>query len=150
MTSSPVRFVDEFVAKLVKCVRDPAIRECDAQLDPQAKGRTAERWRAAGREGRLTRTLVPDCVDSVLYYLLLAIDLGHIDIRYVAESGEVASLDGSQFAAGLAGEFIGDDEWLKANSTERYWRESIPVDISEALATYDEDSPNDEDDPDPN
>lgn len=114
--------IEEFARLLMQHVRDEAIESCDNCLDPEATHVKAQRWKqriqdndAAG----LANVLIPDCVDSVLFYLMNAIDQGLLDLSFKASNGNLVnlSIDGG---SELAGWCIGTDAWREAYSKCRF------------------------------
>lgn len=114
--------IEEFASALVREVRDAAIRSCDGQLNPSSKTPMATRWRQAmtGDRGAETiRTVLPDCVDETLFYLLRAIDQGVLQLSYIGESGEVVDLTETGLGE-LAGWYMGSGGWRARYSAEPF------------------------------
>lgn len=112
--------LDSFGKALVEA-RDASIRSLDGGLVAARGGNNAlwaKRWRDAERAGKLPEALIPECVDSALFYLLDAIDKGRLRLRFEDESGEEIDLGESQE---LAGWLIGEspDAWRQRFSKER-------------------------------
>ena len=112
--------LDSFAKALVEA-RDASIRSLDGGLLAARGGNKAlwaRRWRDAERAGKLPEALIPECVDSALFYLLDAIDNGRLRLRFEDESGEEIDLGESQE---LAGWLIGEspDAWRQRFSKER-------------------------------
>lgn len=103
----------EFVRQLVRHVRDPAIQESDIALRPDCTASTALRWRSLG----VVRAdvVIPDVVDSTLFWLLRAIDEGQFKLLYVPPDGEPVDLTDEGLGE-LAGWYLGD---LAELSSER-------------------------------
>jgi hypothetical protein len=115
------KHIEEFARILVQEVRDMAIRNCDSQLEPESQTLIAKRWRKAASvaKGQLPpREIVPDCVDSAVFYLLHAIDQGLLPLRFVSKSGEVVDLAEDGMGE-LAGEYMCSGGWREM-SKERY------------------------------
>lgn len=111
--------VEEFARLLVEQVRDRSIRNCDLNLRVDAKSTTAKRWRDAGVvDGPAVNTLIPECVDAAIYFLLAAVDDGVLRLRFEASDGTVIDL-GEDGLGELAGWFIGADGWREAYSAQR-------------------------------
>src|ERR1700744_5957391 len=68
----------EFAKILVQHVRDTAIKSCDARLrSNNSKSPIAHRWQNALKTGDMLKfgeTIIPDCVDDTIFFLLEAID----------------------------------------------------------------------------
>jgi hypothetical protein len=114
----------EYFAKLlVQEVRDMAIANCDMLLGPNAKGPTANRWRAALASGvshkQFAKAIIPDCVDSALFYLLHAIDTGTLHMSLTVPDGNTMDLT-HEGKAELAGWYMGSDGWRAAYSQQRF------------------------------
>lgn len=113
--------IEEF-AKLLIEVRDRSIEGCDSNLEPETKGPVAERWRSqlgAGSPKDVALTVIPDCVDETLFYLLEAIDSGLLRISFTASNGNVIDLP-SEGMAELAGWYMGSEGWRRAHSGQRF------------------------------
>jgi hypothetical protein len=85
--------LDSFARALVEA-RDASIRSLDGGLVAARGGSNAlwaKRWRAAERAGQLPEALIPECVDSALFYLLDAIDNGRLRLRFDSVSGETSA-----------------------------------------------------------
>jgi hypothetical protein len=74
----PKAEIEEFARLLVREVRDKAIANCDMLLESNGNSPPAKRWREKinGTSKELGSTMIPDCVDQTLFYLLHAIDTG--------------------------------------------------------------------------
>ncbi len=112
--------IEEFAKTLMASVRDAAIRENDLVF--LAKDATATRWRDAAAcrsHEEFAKAIIPEIVDSVLYYLLYAIDDGQLKLSYTASSGKIVDLakDGE---SELAGWYIGCDAWRAKYAKERF------------------------------
>lgn len=116
------RQIDEFAKILVQEVRDAAIRECDIAQKPECQAITAKRWRRLGAADAvpLMKTVIPDCIDEALFFLLHAIDQGILRLQFVTADGEVVDL--SRDGKGeMAGWYAGGSEgWLAMYSKERF------------------------------
>ena len=114
--------VTEFARTLVRQVRDPAISSCDRQLDPSSRAPVAVRWRQAlvgGTPVDAVRTVIPDCVDEVLFYLLQAIDQGVLRLCFTDEAGEVVDLTEAGLGE-LSGWYMGSAGWRAQYSEQRF------------------------------
>lgn len=116
--------IEEFAKLLMQHVRDSAISSCDMLLDPDCNSVDAERWRKYQQLGPvddLLREVIPDCVDTALFYLLNAIDEGVLPISFKASSGKVIDLveAGESEMAGW-GAMGGADGWRARFSKERF------------------------------
>jgi hypothetical protein len=111
--------LEEFGKLLVEHVRDAAIQSCDRRRRPDARGAVAARWQKAGGEGgaALASTLIPDCVDEAIFYLLNALDQGLIELRFSTRDGKEVALheDGE-----LAGWYTMTEGWVAKYSQERF------------------------------
>lgn len=111
----------EFAKILVQDVRDKAIKNCDIRLrSNNVKSPSTKRWLDAKRTGNLDefgQTLIPDCVDETIFYLLEAIDAGvlNITLNIPTEEGINLTTDGS---GELSGWYSG--QWISEYSNERF------------------------------
>jgi len=113
--------LNEFAKLLVQNVRDLAIRSCDVQLyTNNMKSPTAKRWRDAKNGGNIDKfaeTVIADSVDDAIFYLLLAVDEGVLNISFNAPNGKVVSLTPDVLGE-LGGYYAG--EWRSKYSAERW------------------------------
>lgn len=113
------KHIEEFARILVNHVRDAAIRDCDMDSASESSSVGARRWRDLGstQAQPLMSAVIPDCVDTTLFWLLDAIDQGIMNIQFVAEDGSVVDLvrDG---LGELAGSYIGNESWRSQFSKE--------------------------------
>ncbi len=117
----PSAEIEEFGKRLIRWVRDRAIAGCDMNLRPDAKYPAAKRWKAAVAEGSsdaAIRTVVPDCVDVTIFYLLNAIDEGVLKLSFRAENGETVDLTRDGLSE-LAGWYAGEG-WRQRHSKQRF------------------------------
>ncbi len=117
----PSAEIDEFVRILVTEVRDEAIACCDIELQPQANGPVAKRWRnklGSGSCNELAAEMIPDCVDLALGALLDAIDNGLLRLSFVATTGKVVDLT-EEGMGELTGWYMGG-EWISKYSQQRF------------------------------
>ena len=104
----PKTVIEEFAEILVREVRDEAIRACDRlYLNSESKD-DAER-----------KMLIANCVDEAIGYLLLAIDQGRFQLRFVASGGRVIDLV-TEGDSELCGWYMGSGGWRAAYAKERF------------------------------
>jgi hypothetical protein len=118
----PKAEIEEFAKVLVKEVRDRAIVSCDNQLQDHANGPVAKRWRENLKDSTcraLAVTMIADCVDDTLFYLLHAIDTGALRLSFTAANGTVVDLT-TDGRAELAGWLMGGDGWIAEYSKQRF------------------------------
>jgi hypothetical protein len=126
----PSRQVEEFAKILVREVRDAAIRECDLARRPSAQSIRAKHWRKLGiRECEsVAEAIIPDCVDTAIFYLLMAIDQEMLRLQFVTADGEVVDLNRDGFGE-LAGWYVGDEDgWAAMYSEQRHSILTGPLD----------------------
>lgn len=122
----PKSNISIFAEKLVRLVRDPAIQACNISLEPRGRGPQSEKWKAILENTNLEdvkNIIVPDCVDSAIFYLLDAIDNDHIRLLFVAPDGQVVDLNDEGMWE-MAGRYAEEDDegWRL-----RYSKEKIPM-----------------------
>ena len=80
----PAPEIEEFARKLIKSVRDSAIKSCDMNLRQDVRAAPAKRWRELGATdvAQAAEVLVPDSVDEAVFYVLNAIDQGILNLTY--------------------------------------------------------------------
>ncbi len=113
--------LEEFAKAFVGCMRDAAIQASDLKLQSDAHGAVAKRWRRAAREETATefaRVIIPDVVDSTIFYLLYAIDEGLLKLTYTASNGAAVDLT-EQGLSELAAWYMGSGGWRAMYSKER-------------------------------
>ena len=113
------REIEEFAEALVREVRDRAISASDALLEPQAKSPPSARWRTAKVKADAAQLVIADAVDHALFYLLHAIDNGHIRLKFISESGKEIDLT-EEGLAELAGSYGSSGGWCAKYSKERF------------------------------
>ena len=118
----PSQEIEEFAKLLVKYVRDEAIKSCDVQLGTDnMNSPIAKRWQSAISKGateELAKAVIADCVDDTIFFFLLAIDQGILDISF--KTSNKKEIDLSREGLGeLAGWYTG--EWRSAYSGERHY-----------------------------
>lgn len=111
--------LSRFAKVLLATVRDAAINGLDGNLRPDARSRTAKRWRAAGiSAGSQSSVLIPDSVDAAIYFLLKAMDDGVLHLKLVEADGNEVDLS-EEGMGELAGWYVGPEGWREQYSTER-------------------------------
>lgn len=105
--------IEQLAKALIEKVRDRAIQNSDFSLSSHARGPAARRWREAASHHaplEFARTIMPDVVHRVVFYLLKAIDDGSLKLTFTAPSGTQVELtkDGHDE---LAGWYLGSDGW---------------------------------------
>jgi hypothetical protein len=111
--------IEEFGKILVQNIRDAAIRSSD--LTFQSNGPTGKRWRHAARDSTpeaFAKMAIPDIVDDTLFYLLQAIDEGHLKLSFSASNGKTVDLS-SEGLGELSGWYAGRG-WRDVYSKERF------------------------------
>lgn len=112
--------IEEFAKILVQWVRDAAIASNDRALSEEHV--LAKRWRGAAAHGSpetFVKVLVPDVVDSTLFYLLHAIDDGLLKLSFTASNGNTVDLS-TEGLSELAGWYKGANGWIEEYSKERF------------------------------
>ena len=113
--------ISSFAEALVRLVRDRAIRNCDARLNPGTRSPIGKHWLAA-LNGKNPKTIgdiiIPDCVDEVIFCLLNAIDEGGLKLAYVSQNGKIVDLSEGGLGE-LAGWYMGADNWRDKFSSQR-------------------------------
>jgi hypothetical protein len=113
--------ITEFAQLVVRNIRDNAIRSSDNQLHAQnMNAPIAKRWREARESGDIDKfgeSIIADCVDDTIFYLLLAIDEGLINLSFKSSSGKNVALS-DEIMGELGGWYMG--EWRSEYSSERY------------------------------
>lgn len=110
--------LSEFASRLVRHVRDEAIASCDGQVRRGAVNALTRRWADALDLGgaEALAAVIPDVVDTTVFYLLQAIDAGELDLAFTTSGGVQVTLGESGELAGL---YLMSDGW-RTLSTERY------------------------------
>lgn len=120
--------IEEFARILVREVRDRAIVGCDVQLQPHANGPVAKRWRehiiTGGSSEALADSMIPDCVDDAIFYLLHAIDAGALHLSFVASDGSVVDLT-NEGEGELAGWYMMSKEGWRSQYTEQRFADDL-------------------------
>ncbi len=115
----PTPEIEEFAKTLVQQVRDAAIRNCDALLQPQADSPVARRWKALVADSSDVRIVVPDAVDEAVFGVLQAIDQGLLRLKYVSLGGREVDLT-EEGRGELSGWYMGSGGWRALYSAERF------------------------------
>lgn len=118
----PTNEINEFARLLVRHVRDQAIRSCDRQLDPASRTPIGIRWREVLGDSpavEVARTVIPDCIDEVIFSLLQAVDQGILALSYTGENGETVNLHQDGLGE-LSGWYMGTGGWRAQYSQERF------------------------------
>jgi hypothetical protein len=116
--------VEEFAKLLIQHVRDEAIASCNMIRNPNCNSVDAIRTRQtmqAGDMDRLLEAVIPDFVDTTLFYLLHAIDDGLIQLSFKTSSGKLVDLVAageSEMAGWVTG--YGTDGWVPKFSKQRF------------------------------
>jgi hypothetical protein len=114
--------IEEFAKRLVSEVRDPAIISCDGQLQAHANSPVAKRWRENMKDAAskaLAVSMIPDCVDDAVFYLLHAIDTGALHLTFVASNGNVVDLTNDGLGE-LAGWYMMGKQGWRSHSQQRW------------------------------
>ena len=111
----------EFAKLIVENIRDMAIKSCDVQLyATNMRSPMAKRWKDAknANTDKFAEMVISDAVDDAIFYLLLAVDDGVLNISFNTSDGKKVALDGDIIGE-LGGWYIGD--WRKEHSTQRFF-----------------------------
>lgn len=100
-------------------VRDAAIRNCDALLQPQAGSPVARRWKGLAAGESDLRTVIPDAVDEAVFGVLQAIAQGLLRLKDVSRSGREVDLN-EEGQGELSGWYMGSGGWRAMYSAERF------------------------------
>jgi hypothetical protein len=113
--------LEEFARVLAQQVRDAVIQSCDRRLQLNAGGPIAKRWQEAVTSSTpeaLAKMLIPDIVDDTMFYLLQAIDQGHLKVSFSASNGKIVDLS-TEGLGELSGWYMGRG-WRDVYSKERF------------------------------
>ncbi len=113
---------ERFGRLLVELVRDKAIRNCRARIQSGTKSAIGKAWANAissRNPESITDTVVIDCVDDAVFFLLNAIDDGTLPISLREADGNSANLT-EEGHGELAGWYMGSDNWRERYSTEPF------------------------------
>lgn len=114
--------IEEFAKKLVENIRDAAIKNCDSQLNENMNAPVAKRWRELKKKGNLEelqKTMISDCIDEVVFSVLMSIDQGLLNISYKTDSGKAINLP-EEGLGELSGWYMGSGGWRAIFSKERF------------------------------
>jgi hypothetical protein len=112
--------IEEFAKLLIGKVRDAAIESSDRIFNEQHV--VAKRWKeaaAAGSPEAFGKVLIPDIVDSAMFYLLHAIDDGLLRLSFTASNGKTVDLS-TEGLSELAGWYMGSGGWRAKYAKERF------------------------------
>lgn len=112
--------IEEFARIVVEKIRDTAIESNDRALSEQHI--LAKRWKNAavgGSPDEFAKVLIPDVVDSTLFYLLHAIDDGLLKLSFTASNGKSIDLS-KEGLSELAGWYMGSGAWRAQYSRQRF------------------------------
>ena len=118
----PDETLEDFGKLLVEWVRDRAIKMCDSRLDGKSNTVITARWLeliATGPAEDAVRAIIPDCVDTVISYLLIAADQEMIKISFTRPNGETAELPEERIGEFAGWYNDGEDGWVQRYSTQR-------------------------------
>lgn len=115
MTTAPL---DDFAARLVRLVRDAAIKSCDRSFASPSSP-VGKRWQGATARNDLAHAMISDCVDETIFWLLQVIDQEELKLVYMSDQGE--NVDLCQDGQGeLSGWYMGSGGWRSRYSAQRY------------------------------
>jgi hypothetical protein len=113
--------INFFAEALVRLVRDRAIRNCSARLNPDTRSPIGQLWLQVLEErdpNRIGEVIIPDCIDEVIFCLLNAIDDGALKLTFQAPNGQNVNLPVEGLGE-LAGWYMGAENWREQFSEER-------------------------------
>src|SRR5262245_7969651 len=88
--------IEEFGERLVRYVRDMAIHAGDLRGSSGCESVAAKRWRAAAAAagGQIPPgTMIPECVDDTVFYLLYSMDDAEmLHLSFTTKGGETTDL----------------------------------------------------------
>ena len=111
--------IEEFARTLVRQIRDAALRNCDALLQPQAGSPVARRWRGLQASPSDLGVVIPDAIDEAVFSLHQAIDQGVLRLKYVSSGGREVDLT-EEGLGELSGWYMGSGGWRAMYSAERF------------------------------
>jgi hypothetical protein len=124
----------EFAERLIRLVRDRAIKECDQFAAGEIRGTRGERWRGivvdASAHHALS-ALILDIVDQVLFEFLNAVDNDELPLGWRRTDGSFVALEEmgqGEMAGWLMG---GEGGWLDDFSTQRFSNPPTGVTLKE-------------------
>ena len=108
--------LEEFGRKLVQQVRDDTIFSTEVLKNPWSRSPLRSKLNALDRKcvAAVLDLVIPDIVDSTLFYLLRALDDGRIRLTYVPDEGESLDLSGSH--GELPGWLWNEEGWIARHS----------------------------------
>lgn len=114
--------IEEFAKLLIEQVRDNTISNSDRNLHPGARYPVAKRWKeqiSNGTPESIVNAIIPDIVDTTIFYLLAAIDQEVLRLSFTASNATTVdlSVDGQ---GELGGWYTGTDGWREKYSKERF------------------------------
>jgi hypothetical protein len=118
----PTPELEEFAQRLVEFVRDHAITSSNVMLNPNAKGLRAKRLRDAAQictPVEFARLVIPEVVDTTVFFLLNAIDNDHLKLTYTASNGKTVDWVPDADNGGLGG-WYASGEWPAKYSEHPY------------------------------
>lgn len=109
--------LEEFGRKLVQQVRDDTIFSTEVLKNPWSRSPLRSKLNALDRKcvAAVLDLVIPDIVDSTLFYLLLAIGEGRIRLTYVPDEGESFDLSANHDEE-LAGWLWNEEGWIARHS----------------------------------
>ena len=123
----PSAEIEEFARILVEEVRDRSVFSCDSQSQPESNSPVAKRWRqhlTSEESLALARSMIPDCIDDVIFHLLNAIDSGALHLSFRASNGKAVDLT-DEGAGELAGWYMMSKEGWRAKYTEQRFSDDL-------------------------
>jgi hypothetical protein len=109
----------EFAKILVNNIRDMAIKSSDVQLHTtNTNSPTAKRWQSSKNDViKFGEMAIADSVDTAIFYFLLAIDEGILNISINTPDGEILDIPKDRIGE-LGGWYMG--EWIEKYTKERF------------------------------
>ena len=104
----------EFGEKIVRILRDPVVSQMDrlASAAPHHGDPMARRWAGLPLSEEVRQSVVRDCIDETLAFMMRGIDEGQLDLWYKSDDGSMVSLNETGLSE-LEGWLVGDDGWLE-------------------------------------
>ena len=114
--------VEEFAKNLIEAVRDRAVDSFDGILVRNMNSETTRKYVEEFGENMESsiRNVIPDIVDTTIFYLLKAIDNQDIALFYGKQNAELVDLEADGMGE-LAGNYVADDAdgWRQRFSRSR-------------------------------